>query len=227
MVSFVNGVLQEERGDDLSEWDVKLPSTTYRIGFRRVARGTDERSVIAAVVPPGPVCDYSFYVCEPFEINVSRDMLSESPLRSIYNRVFTDKELFAALGLLNSLPFDFLIRRKIDNSIPIYSFEETQLPDVSHGDDWFEFIWTRAAQLNCYGDEFEEMRERLGGIDPVMSEAKRRELQAEIDAAAMHAYGMEREQAAFVVEQYKRVENPRIRDDEYFTLVLEKFDEIA
>jgi len=227
MVSVVNGVLQEERGEDLTEWDVKLPSTTYRIGFRRVARGTDERSVIAAVVPPGPVCDYSFYVCEPFEINASRDMLSESPLRSIYDRVFTDEELFSALGLLNSLPFDFLIRRKIDNSIPIYSFEETQLPDISHGDEWFEFIWTRAARLNCYGEEFEEMRERLGGIEPATSEAERRELQAEIDAAAMHAYGMQREQAAFVVEQYHRVQNPRIRDDEYFGLVLEKYDEIA
>jgi hypothetical protein len=141
--------------------------------------------------------------------------------------VFTDEELFGALGLLNSLPFDFLIRRKIDNSIPIYSFEETQLPDVSHGDEWFEYIWTRAARLNCYGDEFEEMRERLGGIEPATNETERRELQAEIDAAAMHAYGMQREQAAFVVEQYHRVQNPRIRDDEYFGLVLEKYDEIA
>jgi len=227
MVSFVNGVLQEERGEDLSEWDAKLPSTTYRIGFRRVARGTDERSVIAAVVPPGPVCDYSFYVCEPFDINVSRDDLSESPLRSIYDRVFTDKELFAALGLMNSLPFDFLIRRKIDNSIPMYSFEETQLPDISHGDEWFEYIWTRAARLNCYGDEFEDMRNRLNGIDPATTESERRELQAEIDAVAMLAYGMEREQAAFVVEQYHRVQSPRVRNDEYFDLVIEKYDELV
>jgi len=227
MVSFVDGVLQEERGEDLSEWDVKLPSTTYRIGFRRVARGTDERSVIAAVVPPGPVCDYSFYVCEPFDINVSRDLLSESPLRSIYDRVFTDRELFAALGLMNSMPFDFLIRRKIDNSIPIYSFEETQLPDISHGDDWFEFIWRRAARLNCYGDAFEEMRDRLGDIEPATSESERRELQAEIDAAAMRAYGMKRKQAAFVVEQYHRVHDPRVRDNKYFDLVLNKYDEIA
>ncbi len=226
MIGHVNDVLQEERGEDLSEWDVKLPSTTYRIGFRRVARGTDERSVIAAIVPPGPVCDYSFYVLEPFIINVSQDALNESPLRSMYNRVFTDEELFAALGLLNSLPFDFLIRRKIDNSIPIYSFEETQLPDISHGDEWFEFFWTRAAKLNCYGDAFEEMRNRLNGITPATSEAERRELQAEIDAAAMHAYGMEREQAAFVVEQYHRVQNPRVRDDDYFNQVLEKYDSI-
>ena len=226
MVGFVNGELQEERDEDLSEWDVKLPSTTYRIGFRRVARGTDERSIIAAVVPPGPVCDYSFYVLEPFDIDVTRDSLSESPLRSIYNRVFSDKELFTALGLLNSLPFDFLVRRKIDNSIPIYSFEETQLPDVSQGDEWFDFVWTRAARLNCYGDAFANMRERLDGIDPVTGEQERRELQAEIDAAAMHAYGMEREQAAFVVEQYHRVQNPRVRNDEYFYLVLEKYDDL-
>ena len=70
------------------------------------------------------------------------------------------------------------------------------------------------------------MRERLDGIDPVTGEQERRELQAEIDAAAMHAYGMEREQAAFVVEQYHRVQNPRVRNDEYFYLVLEKYDDL-
>ncbi len=60
MKSFVNDLLEEERGQPLSSKDVLLPSTVYRIGFRRVARGTDERTMISAVVPVGPVCDYSF-----------------------------------------------------------------------------------------------------------------------------------------------------------------------
>lgn len=226
MVSFVNELLREKRGEELSETDVLLPSTTYRIGFRRIARGTDERSMIAAVVPPGPVCDYSFYVCDPFEIEVEQSDLSQSPLHNVHKSVFSDEELFAALGLMNSLPFDFLIRRKIDNSIPMYSFEETQIPDLTHADEWFEYIWSRAAKLNCYGEEFSEMRERLGDIEPVMDESERRELQAEIDAASMLAYGMERDQAVFVVRQYHRVNNPRVRNDEYFNLVLEKYDEL-
>ena len=227
MKGFVNGLLEEERGKPLTPEDVLLPSTVYRIGFRRVARGTDERTMISAVVPPGPVCDYSFYVIDPFEINPDREDLSESPLHSVYEQIFTDQELFVALGLFNSLPFDFLIRRKVDNSIPIYSFKETQVPDLSEGDEWFDYIWTRAARLNCYGDEFEEMRDRLGGIEPATDMEERREVQAELDAAAFHAYGLDREQTKFVLDDFHRVQNPRLMDEDYFEMVLEKYDEIA
>lgn len=37
------------------------------------------------------------------------------------------------------------------------------------------------------------MRERLGGIDPATDPEERKRLQAGIDAAAFHAYGLDRE----------------------------------
>lgn len=183
--------------------------------------------MISAVVPPGPVCDYSFYVVEPFEISPSEEDLSDSPLHGVYENVYSDKELFAAVGLFNSMPFDFLIRRKIDNSIPIYSFKETQVPDLTAGDEWFDYIWKRAARLNCYGDEFEEMRDRLGGIDPATDMDERREVQAELDAAAFHAYGLDRDQSEFILADFHRVQSPRIMDEDYFERVLEEYDELA
>jgi hypothetical protein len=227
MKQFVDGLLEDTRGQPLSPKDVLLPSTEYGLGFRRVARGTDERTMISAVVPPGPVCDYSFYVVKPFEIDPSEDDIEQFPMHGAYERIFSDEELFVALDLFNSLPFDFLIRRKIDNSIPIYSFKEIQVPDLTAGDDWFEYIWRRAARLNCYGEAFAEMRERLGGIEPATETAERRRLQAEIDAAAFHAYGLEREQTAFVVENFHRVQNPRMVDEAYFGSVLGFYDELA
>ncbi len=227
MKGFVNDLLENEdnRGNPLSVHDVKLPSTVYRLGFRRVARGTDEQTLISAVIPPGPVCDYSFYVIDPFEINPTEENLKQKNLHGAYDSIFTDRELFAALGLLNSLPFDFLIRRKIDNSIPQYSFKETQVPDLSEGDEWFEYIWKRAAQLNCYGEAFEEIRDRLD-ISAETNPENRRHLRAEIDAAALHAYGIEREQSVFITEQYHIVSNPRVRDQAYFDLVVQKYDDL-
>ncbi len=227
MKGFVNELLQDARDSPLLPDDVLLPSTEYRIGFRRVARGTDERSMISAVVPPGPVCDYSFYVVEPFEIKPSKDDLTDSPLHGVYENIFSDEELFVATGLFNSLPFDFLIRRKIDNSIPIYSFKETQVPDLTDGDEWFEYIWTRAARLNCYGEEFEEMRDRLGDIEPATEMDERREIQAELDAAAFHAYGLDHEQTEFVLDDFHRVQDPRLMDEDYFEMVLEKYEMLS
>ena len=52
-------------------------------------------------------------------------------------------------------------------------------------------------------------------------------MQAELDAAAFHAYGLEREQTKFVLDDFHQVQNPRRMTDEYFELVLEKYDELA
>ncbi len=102
----------------------------------------------------------------------------------------------------------------MDNHIVQYKFLEFQMPRLTDGDDWFHYIADRAARLNCYDEAFAEMRER-------------RRLQAEIDAAAFHAYGLDREDTAFVLDDFHRVENPRLMDEAYFEMVLEKYDELA
>jgi hypothetical protein len=71
------------------------------------------------------------------------------------------------------------------------------------------------------------MRERLGGIDPATDSDEREALQAELDAAAFHAYGLDREQTAFVLEDFHRVRSSRRMTDEYFESVLEKYDELS
>jgi hypothetical protein len=63
-----------------------------------------------------------------------------------------------------------------------YKFRESQKPCLTEGDNWFEYISLRAARLNCYGEAFAEIRERLGGIDPATDQEKRKRLQVQIDA---------------------------------------------
>ena len=224
---YVNELLEEHRGHPLSIDDVRLDCEEYRIVYRRIANATNERSLIATVIPPGVVCHDGVYTIEPFKLSPTESDLNDSTLYSAYERIFTDTELFACLGLLNSIPFDFLIRTKIDTTIPVYKLEESQVPRLTEGDDWFDYIWTRAARLNCYGDDFEEMRDRLGGIEPATDEDERREVQAEVDAASFHAYGLDREQTAFVLDDFHRVRSPRVMDEAYFEMVLEKYDELA
>ena len=224
---FVNELLEEHRGEPLSENDVLLDCTEYRIGFRRVARSTDERTLIATVIPKGVVCINTLLAVRNYRIEPYEEGLKETPLHDFYQRIFTDKELFNRVGLLNSIPFDYILRTKIDTDIATYKFKETQMPQLDEEDDWFHYISDRAARLNCYGEEFEEMRERLEGIVPATDEKERRELQAEIDAAAFHAYRLERRDVQFILDDFHRVTNPRMMDEEYFDLVFEKFDYLA
>jgi hypothetical protein len=224
---FVNDLLNEYRGEPLSEHDVLLDCTEFRIAYRDVARATDERTLIATVLPKGAPVVHTVQTLRPYEIEPTEEDLQNSPLHSAYQQVFSDEELFCAVGLLNSIPFDFLMRTKVDSHIVKYKFTESQAPRLTEGDDWFEYIWTRAARLNCYGDQFEEMRNRLGGIEPATEVPERREVQAELDAAAFHAYGLDRDQTAFVLEDFHRVRDPRLMDEAYFQMVLEKYDDLA
>jgi hypothetical protein len=225
--SFVNNLLEKHGRPELSKEDVLLDCTEYRIGLRNIARADDERSLIASVLPKDVVTVHTICTIRPYIVNPTEDDLSNYPMHSAYERAFTDEELFVVVGLLNSLPFDYLIRTKIDSHIVQYKFNESQLPRLTDGNDWFHYIADRAARLNCYGEAFAEMRERLGGIDPATEERERRRLQAEIDAAAFHAYGLDREDTAFVLDDFHRVENPRLMDEAYFEMVLEKYDELA
>jgi hypothetical protein len=119
------------------------------------------------------------------------------------------------------------MRTKVETHIIKRELLESQLPRLTDGDDWFHYIAERAAQLNCYGEKFKEIRDRLGGIEPATEEQERRDLQAEIDAAAFHTYGLERSDVRFVLNDFHRVESPNLMDEMYFDLVLEKYDLLA
>jgi hypothetical protein len=224
---FVNDLLDEHRSKPLSPEDALLDCTEYRIAYRDIARVSDERTMIAAVLPKEVVCVHTVQTLRPYEINPELEDLAETPLHGAYDRAFTDEELFVATGLFNSIPFDFLMRTKVDTHIVKYKFRESQMPRLTDGDEWFEYIWTRAAQLNCYGEAFAEMRKRLGGIEPATEPDERKRLRAEIDAAAFHAYRLDREKTAFILDDFHRVRDPRLMTEDYFALVGEKYDDLA
>ena len=224
---FVNDLLEEHRGKQLNVRDVLPDFTEYRIVYRNITNSTNERTMIAAVLPKNVVCVHSLHIFPPYRISPNEESFGDDPLHGIYERAYTDRELFVITGLLNSVPFDFLMRTKIDMNLVRYKFTESQVPRLTAGDDWFEYIWRRAARLNYYGEAFAEMRDRLGGLNPATETAERRRLQAEIDAAAFHAYGLDREQTAFVLDDFHRVQNPRVMDEAYFESVLEFYDELA
>lgn len=225
-ISFVNDLLEKNRGRGLSAGDVLLDCTRPRIVFRDVTKFVNERTLVTAVIPDNIVCHNKLHTIRPYDIDPSEDDLSKFPLHSAYEPIFSDEELFVAVGLFGSIPFDYLMRTKIDTSVVMYKFKESQVPRLTEGDDWFEHIWTRAAKLNCYGDAFAEMRNRLD-IEAATAPDERERIQAELDAGAFHAYGLDREQTAFVLDDFYQVQNPRRMTDDYLDLVLEKYDEFA
>jgi hypothetical protein len=221
---FVNELLETNRGSPLSTDDVLLDCTEYRIVYRHVTNSTNERTIIATVIPKGTVCHNALATIRPYKIEAEHGDLNEEPLHGVYERIYTDKELFGFLGLLNSIPFDYLMRTKVEENVVTYKFVESQMPRLSKGDEWFEHIWKRGAQLTCYGPKFSEMRQRLGGITPITEQSERRQTQAELDAGVFHAYGLSWKEAKFIIDNFHKVNNPRVMTQEYFETVLEQYE---
>jgi len=224
---YVNDLLDQHRGEQLSMDDVLLDSSEYRIVFRNITNSTNERTMIASVIPKDIICHDKLITVRPYEIAPTEEDLQETPLHGAYDRAFTDTELFAALGLLNSIPFDFIMRTKIDTTVVTYKFNESQMPRLTRGDDWFEYISERAARLNCYGEQFAEMRERLGGVETIPDEEARKRVRAELDAAAFHAYNLEHEDMEFILDDFHRTSNPQLMTEEYFNQVQQKYEQLS
>ena len=222
-IGFGNDLLQEHRGTELKKEDVLLDCSTHRIGFRDVSNNTNERSMVAAILPEGAVCHNKCPTIRPYEISPEKRHLSDNSLHGAYKRIFSDSELFVTLGLLNSIPFDYIARTKLDTTMSVAAIEESQMPRLTEGDNWFHFISERAAKLNAYGAEFERIRKNLN-VEPITEKSERHRIQAEIDAAAFHAYGHDRENTKFILDDFHRVSDPRIMTEEYFEMVLEKYD---
>lgn len=227
MKGAVNDLLSKRRSRELETGDVLLDCTAPRLVYRNIGLPTDERTMIAAVIPDGIVCHNKVQTIQRFEPRPeSRDELEEYPLHKVYESIFTEKELFAALGLLNSLPFGYLMRSKIDSTISKYKVKECQMPRLTDGVDWFEYIWRRAARLNCYGPQFEDLCEELD-ITPATTKTERDRLRAEIDAAAFSVYGLSDDEAEYLVNDFYRTDDPTLMTDDYFDSVLAKYREIT
>ena len=225
--SFTDDLLEERRGVGLSVDDILPDYSEYRIGYRAVTNSTNERTMIATIIPKETPCVKTIQLLRPYTVSLTEEDLTDEPLHSAYKRVFTDRELAVVTGLMNSLPFDYLMRTKVATDMVKYKLEESQMPRLTEGDDWFEYISTRAARLNCYGDAFAEMRERLGGLDPATDPEERERLRTEIDAAAFHAYGLGRDETKFILDDFHRVQNPRLMTESYFERVLDEYDTLS
>jgi hypothetical protein len=207
--------------------DVPMPFDEYRIAYRDVASSQNERTVIASVIPPGVVCLNTLHTIHPYDWRRQEQQIGTPTPEDLFSLAYHPKELFCLVGLLNSIPFDYLMRTKVKTHLSDYLIKESQVPRLTNETSWFAIIWESAAQLNCYGDSFASLRDDLN-ITPVYDEADRRTAQATIDAAAFRAYGFEDIDVVWsVIDSFPIVRSPRVMDDRYMDEVLDRFEDLG
>jgi len=158
---------------------------SYRIGFCDVGGVTNQRFLMAAMIPPGSLCGHSVPTIM-FEPNDDR------------------LQLFW-LGLANSFCLDFLARQKGALHMTLTLLDSLPLPRRYTDSAVEQAIVARAARLSCSGREMEALWARLPGslfnLPPAEDPETRRLLRAELDVlVARDFFGLTRDEVRYLLD---------------------------
>ncbi|HXB58420.1 MAG TPA: N-6 DNA methylase, partial [Candidatus Acidoferrales bacterium] len=102
----------------------KLHYEYPRLAYRSVGRTTDERTLIASIVPAKAFMAHSLYYLVPVSYELSK-------AGELKQNLHDHSEIAAVLALLNSLTLNFYIRSKVSANLNISSVEELPIPPLA------------------------------------------------------------------------------------------------
>lgn len=182
----------------------------FRMLLRKIASSTNERTVVAAAIPPGLMCHESIQV----DVTPNRRPYAWS---------------LAWLAVANSYSFDWAARQLVGANLNLFIIE--RLPFVCRSDER-AFLVHGALRLVASHEGFERLwREELGVAWrerrepfswPVLAgDEERWQIRASMDAVVADAYGLSREQYARVLSAFSHDSYRRAPE-----LCLARFDEL-
>jgi hypothetical protein len=160
----------------------------YRLGFCDVASPTNERSLIATLIPPDAICGHSVPT-------IAFD--SADPA-----------DLLLWLGVANTMSMDFLVRKRIALHLSYTTMDVLPFPRDRRTTPASDAIIARSYALATCGDEMQTFRQSAPGspsiavgLTPVEEPAARAQLMAEMEVlVAREVYGLDREDLLFILD---------------------------
>ncbi|MFD6420452.1 Eco57I restriction-modification methylase domain-containing protein [Streptomyces sp. NPDC060198] len=184
--------------------------TSALLGHRRVARSTDDRTQIAALIPWGPA-SYGWI------ISAGPDAESLTLLSAAYN----------------SFAYDFALRNSLTQpSIPQGTSQQIPVPAPSRITPLVAFVAPRVLELTYTAHDMTHFARDLGdtGTPFRWDDARRTLIRAELDALFFHLYDITRDDVSYILDTFPIVK----RKDEaaygtYRTkdLILAEYDRMA
>lgn len=189
----------------------------WLLGWRDICRNTDERTVIASVLP--------------------RAAFGDTVLLAFPNKSTDLTGILAAC--LSSFVLDYSARQKIGGThlkyhvfkqLPVAPPAQLDAPTAWHPDQTFAaFLLARAIELQHTANDVASFASTSGytGAPFPWSEARRGALRAELDAAFFHLYGIPRDDVDYIMETFPIVKRDDVqRHGDYRTklLILDVYD---
>ena len=176
------------------------PMNHCRIAFRDVTNRTNSRTVIACLVPPRtPLTNKA-----PYLIFAEWGALAQAYV----------------LGVMNSLPFDWLSRRYVEMNLNFFILNMLTFPPASNA-PW-ERIGKLAARLSCPDDRFAEFATEAQVECGSLNSVQCIDIRAQIDALIARAYELTEDELEFIFTDFKE----NAVSSAYRKLVMKKFESL-
>ncbi len=139
-----------------------------RVAFRDVSSRTNSRTAIACLIPPGVLLTNT----APYLAFAQGDERSQA----------------AALGILNSLPFDWQARRYVEIHLSLFILNSLIAPELT--DEDYGAIADAAARLSAVDDRYTDFAAATGVACGELADEERQRLRVEIDARVARAWNL-------------------------------------
>ncbi|MBT4511576.1 MAG: hypothetical protein HOC20_05125 [Chloroflexi bacterium] len=170
----------------------------YRLAFRMKAASTNERTMIAAMLTPGFVCEQT--------LAVETDPMKRPNMNALIT-----------LGFANSYPFDWQVRQRVTTSLSNYILAAIPIPNIQQTST---FIFHSTLRLTCnhegysflwneqLGNEWRELTPKHAW--PVLDgDDARWQVRAQIDAVVADRYGLDRRQYEHILSTFSHRSYPQ------------------
>lgn len=197
--------------DELDPSCIQLNYDSYRMAFRDVAASTNERTVIATVLPPKRFCPHTVSLEQVYYDVVTKQGHSSKAYLEPAERLYVT-------STFNSYVVDWFIRQSVTAHVSFFFVYNIPVPRLSASDPHFGLIVHRAARLTCTTPEFDDLAKAVGLVeqaslgsaakDGTIDPTERARLRSELDGLVAHLYGLTEAEFTHILGTFPLVAEP-------------------
>lgn len=196
---------------------IKYDREFFRLAYRAIARDTDERTLIASLLPKDCGCGNSVYSSIPKKYILRDD--------EICIDVVPYERILFTLALFNSLVVDFIIRNMVQINVSKTYLERIPLPQPSdkeiQNNEIYKILAKNALLLQLYNDKnhhFDELKQEFNIKDDEIPKTKKAYdvLRAKNDLLVKELYSLSDDEFSYMISTFKVLNE---KQSEYIALL--------
>jgi hypothetical protein len=186
--------------------EIRLDSEEYRLAFRDVAASTNERTMIATILPPGVFCPHTVTLETIYTDHLSPDGIE------LNRKGLNNPQRLLIAAIFNSFTVDFQLRQQVTSHLSYYFIENLPIPRLTASHPDYRPLVEKAARLVGTAPEYDTLLQEVFGkkathkTHGVADPQDRLTLRAQIDALVARLYDLTQEEFQHILGTFPLVD---------------------